>query len=117
MLDGVRVTVTPFGTTVCVIDTAAPLPDWASVALIVQTPGTVEAVYLTLIWPRAFVAPVAGTRIPHEPGMPAMATNCTESPPTVAVVPFLTVAVTVELLAPSAGMTLGAAASERVRGT
>jgi hypothetical protein len=91
-------------------------PDWASVALIVQTPGAVEAVYVTLICPRAFVTPVAGTRIPHEPGMPGIAANCTESPATGTVVPFLTVAVTVELLAPSAGMTLGAAAKESVSG-
>jgi hypothetical protein len=74
-------------------------------------------VYVTFIWPRAFVTPVAGTRIPHEPGAPAIAANWTESPATVAPLPFFTVAVTVDALAPSAGMTLGAAAKESVSGT
>ena len=98
-------------------DTVLTLPDRASAALIVQTPGAADAVYVTATWPRAFVTPVAGTRIPQELGTLTIVTNWTESPATIAPLLFFTVAVTVEVLAPSAGMTLGAAAKDSVSGT
>ena len=44
MLDGLRLTATVFGTGVCVIEVMPLLPDWASVAVTVQTPGVIEAV-------------------------------------------------------------------------
>jgi hypothetical protein len=43
-LNRLAVTVTKLARAVCVIGTEVPLPDWASVSVMVQAPGVMEAV-------------------------------------------------------------------------
>jgi hypothetical protein len=83
------------------------LPEMASVAVIVQVPAVVDEVYVVDAFPLASVTAVTGLTLPQE--APVMV-NITGSA-AAAAVPFITVAVTVEVLAPLAGMLVGLAAS------
>jgi hypothetical protein len=82
---------------------AEPLPFVAaSTAVTVQGPAMVEAIYVTDTWPVASVRPPPGVNPPQDG--PGWATNATGSPATTAPVRLLTVAVTIEVLVPSAGI-------------
>jgi hypothetical protein len=90
-----------------------PFPaDWASIAVIVQEPGVAEAAYVTLTWPAASVVAKRRVKAPHD--ATAGLKTISGSPVTAAPLGSVTVAVIVELLAPSGGMTRGLAATATV---
>ena len=96
---GVALRAMLLGTAFWTIATVLELPPLASVAVIVQVPAVVETVYVTLATPLVFVVAEAALRVPQTPAAPLMV-NETRS----LAMPFpLTVAVIVEVLAPSAG--------------
>jgi hypothetical protein len=108
-VDGLAVTAMLFGTAVCTTPVFPDPFEIASVAVTVQVPAVVDAVYVVVATPLALVVAKVGLRVPHD--APLMV-NCTGSPDTAAppgAGPALTVAVTVEVVLPSAGMLAGLA--------
>jgi hypothetical protein len=109
-VDAVDDTLTEFGGDDCVIR-AVPLPPlFASVAVIVQVPTVLDAVYVVVTWPREFVTPPATDSAPQEPLVLALLVNMTASPETGPLAP-VTVAVTFDVLPPSAATVDGLAAT------
>ncbi len=105
-----NVSATEFNATVWLIVVDAASPALASVAVTVQIPAVVEAVYVELSWPLALVVPEVGLRVPHAAtGLPlvvrftaSVAVNGVPSD-------FLTATVTVEFWIMAAAMIEGLA--------
>jgi len=107
-------TATVFGGVVCVMVAELLRPALASVAVMVQLPAVLEAVYVLVALPVLSVVPVVALRLPQlEPDE----VNLTESPVTGPPLDVVTVAVTVEVVAPSAGMLAGLAVTAIAAGT
>jgi hypothetical protein len=114
IVDGLAVRLMLLGTTVWVIVFVPAnwaellLPPFASVTVTTQVPAVVDAVYVTAALPVASVVAEAALRVPHALlGEPARV-NATRS---LAMSFPATVAVSVEVLAPSAGTLDGATAT------
>src|SRR5947209_8660991 len=88
-----------YTTWVIVVEPLPPEAAW--VAVMVQNPVLVEAVYVTARLPFALVTPTDGPTVPHAPGVP-LSVNITGTPAIPAPVESRTVAVTVDVLIPSA---------------
>src|SRR5713101_7153158 len=87
-----------------------PVPPPASVALIVQKPTVVDAVYVIVTWPLASVLFArGGFKVPHEAGTGTLKVNVTRSPATNTPPATVTVAVITELLVPLPTMLEGLA--------
>jgi hypothetical protein len=81
----------------------------------VQKPTAVDAVYVAVAWPKASVDGIAALRVPQAPGVPGLKVNITGSPP-INSGPLVTVAVTVKVDNPSAGILDGLATKVTVVG-
>jgi hypothetical protein len=92
-----------------VIATTLVLADCASVTVIVQAPGVVEAMYVKVACPIALVGVEIGLRVPQVG--PPLADAITGSFTTSMPAPDLTVTVTVDVLVPLAGTAGGVAAT------
>jgi hypothetical protein len=99
MVPGFAANAMLFGTMFWTIATLPKLPPLASVAVIVQVPAVVETVYVTLATPLPLVVAEAALSVPQTPAAPLMVKD-TRS---LAMAFPVTVAVIVEVLAPSAG--------------
>jgi hypothetical protein len=105
MLDGVAVTAMLWGTAVWATPAEPVLPALTSVAVTVQVPGVVEAVYVTLATPLALVVAVLELNVPHTLAAPLIVKD-TKSLATSFPV---TVALMAEVVLPSAAMLAGVA--------
>jgi hypothetical protein len=97
---------TKFGGAVCVMVVELLRPELASVAVTVQGAAVPDAVYVVMALPVLPVVTVLGVRLPQAVPEDVNATKSPETAPPLAVV---TVAVTVEVLEPSAGTLEGLA--------
>src|SRR5438309_2759859 len=89
---------------------AEPLwPVADSVAVTRHVPAVVEAVYVVVAWPLPLVVAVLGLTVPHEPGVLGLPTLKVTMSPGTGLPPWVTVAVTTEVLVPLAGMLDGLA--------
>src|SRR5216683_5706026 len=108
MLCGVAVVVILFTTAVWLMLVVPLLPSDASVAVIVQLPTVVEALYVTVAVPPAPVVAGLPVIVPQAAPLPVKLTGSAGTGPPLE---FLTVAVTLDVVVPSAGTLVGLAAT------
>jgi hypothetical protein len=109
---GLQATVTVLGGVVWVTVAVPLLPVFVSEAETSQVPLVVDEVYVTVALPFPSVLADADFSVPHAPvGLALPVLKATLSPATGAPAELVTVAVTVEVLLPSAGMLAGDAAT------